>query len=97
MKRGYVYIMTNGPSGTLYVGVTSAIAARVAQHRDGTGSEFCKRYGLKLLVHVERYETIEAAIVREKQIKAWKRGWKLNLIGQHNPAWQDLYPTLHLD
>lgn len=97
MKRGYVYIMANGPSGTLYVGVTSAIAARVQQHRLGTGSDFCRRYGLKQLVHLERYDTITEAIAREKQLKAWKRAWKLNLIGQHNPDWHDLFPTLHLD
>ncbi|MFW2830639.1 GIY-YIG nuclease family protein [Sphingomonas sp. ID0503] len=97
VKRGYVYIMTNGPSGTLYVGVTSAIAARVAQHRAGEGSEFCRRHRLTRLVHVERYGTITEAIAREKQLKAWQRGWKLNLIGRSNPEWADLYPTLHLD
>ncbi len=97
MKRGYVYIMTNAPSGTLYIGVTSAIAARVAQHHAGTGSDFCRRHRLTRLVHVERFATIEEAIRREKQLKAWKRAWKLNLIGRSNPDWQDLYPTLHLD
>jgi putative endonuclease len=97
MKRGYVYIMTNGPSGTLYIGVTSAIAARVAQHRQGSGSTFCRKHGLTRLVHVEIYETIEEAIVREKRLKAWNRAWKLNLIGRNNPDWLDLYDTLHLD
>lgn len=97
VKRGYVYIMSNVPSGTLYVGVTSAIAARVAQHRAGTGSEFCRDYGLIRLVHVETYDTIIEAIAREKQLKAWKRRWKLNLIGRNNPSWDDLSPTLHLD
>ena len=97
MRGGYVYIMSNGPSGTLYVGVTSNIAGRVHEHRTGAGSDFCKRYGLKILVHAERYKTIEEAIAREKAIKAWKRSWKLNLIGRNNPDWVDLYPTLHLD
>ena len=97
MRRGYVYIMTDGPSGTLYTGVTSNIAARAHQHRTETGSEFCKKYGLTRLVLVERYDTIEEAITREKSIKAWRRSWKLNLIGRSNPDWVDLYPTLHFD
>ena len=97
MKRGYVYIMTNEPSGTLYIGVTSNIAARVYQHRTGAGSEFCKKHKLTRLVLAEPYGTIEAAIAREKTLKAWKRSWKLNLIGRCNPDWADLYPTLHLD
>ena len=97
MKRAYVYIMTNGPSGTLYVGVTSNIASRTAQHRAGTGSDFCREHGLTRLVYVEVHDTITAAITREKQIKAWRRAWKLNLIGRSNPAWLDLFPTLHLD
>ncbi|MGJ3630005.1 GIY-YIG nuclease family protein [Sphingomonas sp. MMS24-JH45] len=76
MKRGYVYVMTNAPSGTLYVGVTSAIAARVAQHRAGTGSDFCRDHRLTRLVYVEPYATITEAIAREKQLKAWQRSWK---------------------
>jgi len=97
MKRGYLYIMTNGPSGTLYIGVTSNIAARVAQHRAGTGSDFCREHRLTRLVYVEVHDTIEAAITREKQIKTWQRAWKLNLIGRTNSDWLDLFPTLHLD
>jgi putative endonuclease len=97
MKRGYIYIMNDGPSGTLYIGVTSNIAARVLQHRSGTGSDFCKRYGLTRLVHVEVFDTMIEAIAREKALKAWQRGWKLNLIGRSNPEWIDLFPTLHLD
>ncbi|RIA47027.1 putative endonuclease [Hephaestia caeni] len=97
MRRGYVYIVTNEPSGTLYIGVTSNIAARVHQHRSGTGSDFCKKYRLTRLVLVEPYDTIEEAIARERALKAWKRSWKLNLIGRSNPDWSDLYPTLHLD
>src|SRR3546814_15475885 len=84
MKRGFVYIMTNAPSGTLYTGVTAYIAARVNQHRSVAGSDFCKRHGLTRLVLVETYDTIEEAIAREKAIKAWKRRWKLNLIGRSN-------------
>jgi putative endonuclease len=94
MKGGYVYIMTNVPSGTLYIGVTADIAARATQHRDGTGSDFCRRHRLKRLVYVERHERIEDAIAREKALKAWKRSWKLNLIGRNNPDWIDLYTTI---
>ena len=94
MKGGYVYIMTNGVSGTWYIGVTADIAARATQHCEGRGSEFCKRYGLDRLVYVEHHDRIEDAIWREKMLKAWKRAWKLNLIEKANPEWADLYPTI---
>jgi len=96
MKRGYVYIMTNGPSGTPYVGVTSTIVARVGQHREGRGSDFCREHHLTL-VYVEVHDTIAAAITRDKQIKVRQRVWKLNLIGRSDPDRIDLSPTLHLD
>lgn len=92
---GWVYIMTNGPHGTLYIGVTSDLAARVSAHREGTGSEFCSKYGLTLLVHVEAYPTIEEAITREKAMKRWKRQWKLKLIRRDNPNWDDLFETIN--
>ncbi|WP_116092409.1 GIY-YIG nuclease family protein [Sphingomonas crusticola] len=95
MKRGYVYIMTNMPNGTLYIGVTSDIAARITQHRTGSGSDFCKRYDLTRLVYVELYPTIQEAIAREKAMKAWQRAWKLKLISAANPRWDDLYLTLN--
>ena len=94
MAGGHVYIMTNAPSGTLYIGVTADIAARVTQHREGTGSEFCKRHGLTRLVYIEHHERIDEAIAREKALKAWKRAWKLDLIGKANPHWSDLYLTI---
>ena len=95
MKQGYVYIMTNGRSGTLYVGVTAYLAARVMQHRGGTGSDFCRRHGLTRLVHIEVFDRIDEAIAREKALKAWHRGWKLNLIEKSNPGWDDLFDTLN--
>ena len=95
MKGGYVYITTNGPSGTLYIGVTADLAARIMQHRDGTGSDFCREHGLSRLVYMEQHERIEDAIAREKALKAWKRSWKLNLIGKSNPDWDDLFLTLN--
>ena len=95
MKGGYVYIMTNGTNGTLYIGVTAELAARVMQHRSGTGSDFCQRYGLVRLVYIERHERIDDAIAREKAIKAWRRAWKLNLIAKTNPNWDDLFYTIN--
>ncbi len=87
--------MTNGPFGTLYVGVTSDIAGRVWQHRSGTGSEFCREHGLTRLVYAEYHENIEDAIAREKAMKRWKRNWKLRQIMEANPDWEDLYETLN--
>jgi putative endonuclease len=95
MAGGYVYIMTNETSGTLYVGVTADLVRRVTQHREGRGGDFCKRYGLKRLVYVEHYERIEEAIWREKALKAWRRGWKLDLVEKANPGWADLYLDIH--
>jgi putative endonuclease len=94
MKRGWVYIMTNKPFGTLYIGVTSDLAARVWQHRNGEGSEFCKRHGLARLVYAEEHERIDEAIAREKAMKAWKRNWKLRQIMDANPVWADLFERL---
>lgn len=71
---GWTYILTNKPCGVLYVGVTAELAARIMQHRAGTGSAFCRRYGLKRLVLADRHDRIEDAIMREKALKAWKRG-----------------------
>ena len=95
MRGGWVYIMTNKPFGTLYTGVTSNIAARVWQHRNGRGSAFCKGYGLKRLVYAEQYPTIYEAIQREKMIKAWNRSWKLRQIIEANPDWDDLFDTIN--
>ena len=95
MKRGWVYIMTNKPFGTLYVGVTSDLAARVWNHRSGTGSEFCKRHDLTRLVYAEELATIYEAIAREKAIEAWKRNWKLRQIIELNPDWDDLFERIN--
>jgi putative endonuclease len=91
---GWVYIMTNKPNGTLYVGVTSDLAARAWQHREGTGGRFTKRYGLKRLVYAEFHDDITQAIQRETTIKHWPRAWKVNLIHERNRNWDDLYETL---
>jgi putative endonuclease len=94
-RGGWVYIMTNASFGTLYTGVTADLAARVTQHREGKGSEFCKKWNLTRLVHVEAFGEIIDAITREKQLKKWHRNWKLKLIREANPDWLDLYERIN--
>ena len=96
MQGGWVYIMTNEPNGILYIGVTSDIARRAWEHREGVADGFTRRYGLKRLVYMERHEDIEMAIRREKRLKHWPRAWKVRLIHAENPEWSDLYETLQL-
>lgn len=86
--------MTNQANGTLYVGVTSNLARRVWEHREGLTDGFTKRYGLKRLVYVERHEDIRDAIQREKNLKHWPRAWKVRLILDANASWADLYDLL---
>lgn len=90
MKRGYVYIITNMPYGTLYIGVTSDINRRDYEHKNRLADGFTKKYALKLLVHLEIYDSIVEAIAREKQLKAWRRDWKIDLINAANPEWQNI-------
>jgi putative endonuclease len=94
MRGGWVYIMADRYRETLYIGVTSNLAARVFAHREGRGSRFCARYGLRRLVHAEEAPTIEEAIAREKAMKKWKRAWKIELIEQANPDWNDLFEMI---
>ncbi|NML09813.1 GIY-YIG nuclease family protein [Sphingobium sp. AR-3-1] len=82
--------MTNKPRGVLYIGVTADIAARAEQDRNGTGSAFCKKYGLTRLVLAEPHDDIMRAITREKALKAWKREWKIRLVEERNPSWRDM-------
>ncbi len=95
MKGGWVYIMTNRRDGVLYIGVTSHLAARVWQHRQGQGSRFCKRYDLTRLVLAEPYPTIAEAIAREKAMKAWQRVWKIEAIEAANAEWNDLFEVIN--
>ncbi|MFP5330667.1 MAG: GIY-YIG nuclease family protein [Alphaproteobacteria bacterium] len=95
MARGWVYIMAGRYRGTLYIGVTSNLAARVVAHREGRGSAFCSRYGLTRLVHAEEAPTIYEAIAREKALKKWNRAWKIELIEAANPNWLDLFETIN--
>lgn len=85
-----VYLMASRRNGTLYVGVTSNLIQRVAQHRDGIFGGFTADHGVKRLVWFEQHETMEHAIDREKRIKKWRRAWKLDLIEQTNAGWRDL-------
>ncbi|WP_370190575.1 GIY-YIG nuclease family protein [Qipengyuania sp.] len=86
-----VYIMANHKGGTLYVGVTSDLAKRAHQHREGAVDGFTKRYGLKRLVWFEFHATMKGAILREKQLKAGSRAKKLALVEGSNPEWRDLF------
>ncbi len=92
---GWVYFMSNRPNGTLYVGVTSNLARRAYEHREGLIDGFTRQYGLKRLVYYEAFDSIQNAIQREKNIKHWPRAWKARLILDANPDWRDLYETLN--
>jgi putative endonuclease len=93
-REFYVYILASRIGGTLYIGVTGDLIARVAQHRSKEVSGFTKRYGVTRLVYYEVYEDVESAIVREKRLKKWNRAWKIQLIEEKNPNWDDLFPLL---
>ena len=89
-----VYIVASKRNGTIYTGVTSDLPGRIWKHKKGSYPGFSKRYGCTILVWFEMHETIESAILREKRIKEWLRAWKLRLIEQANPEWDDLYESL---
>jgi putative endonuclease len=90
----YVYILTNKDHNVLYIGVTNDIARRVWEHKDKQAESFTKRYNVNKLVYYELHHTIDTAITREKQLKAWNRAWKDDLVSTHNPKWDDLYNSL---
>jgi putative endonuclease len=85
----YVYILASRHHGTIYIGVTNDIRTRLEQHRAGRGSKFVQKYKVFRLVHVETFASPQEAIAREKQLKFWKRDWKIKLIEQENPDWND--------
>ncbi len=93
-KGGWVYIMADRYRGTMYVGVTANLAARSYQHGTGTGSDFCRRYGLARLVWAEQGNEIQDCIAHEKRVKRWRRVWKFALIEKGNPDWIDLSDTI---
>jgi putative endonuclease len=95
MRRGgFVYMTSNRPDGTLYVGVTADLARRAREHRTGAVEGFTKRHGLKRLVWYEAHDDIRAAIAREKALKHWPRAWKVRLIHAGNREWRDLYDEI---
>ena len=93
-KHGYTYIITNRKHGTLYIGVTSDLTKRIYAHKQKLVDGFSKRFALDKLVYFESYDTIVAAIKREKQLKGWKRLWKIVLIEKENTDWGDLYASI---
>ena len=86
----YVYILANKRNGTLYTGVTNNLEARMYQHKNGIGSKFTSKYSVDMLMYYEETDDIGEAIHREKQLKKWKRAWKMSLIEESNPSWKDL-------
>ena len=94
MKAPCVYILASQPYGTLYIGVTSDLIARLWQHRNGEVEGFTARYGVHRLVRFEQLETMHDAISREKQLKRWHRQWKINVIEEKDPQWDDLAVAL---
>ena len=93
-KQPCVYLLASGRNGTLYVGVTSDLLARTLQHREHAIDGFTKRYKVTRLVWYERHGDMHSAIAREKRIKKWSRGWKLELIDEMNPSCRDLWPDI---
>lgn len=94
MKACHVYILASGRNGTLYIGVTSDLVKRVYEHRTDMVEGFTSKYKVHSLVWFEGTDNIESAIKREKQMKSWKRQWKLELIEKANPDWRDLYDEI---
>jgi putative endonuclease len=94
MLEYYVYILASTKNGTLYVGMTEDIGKRVVRHKKGKGSKFTKDYEVNKLVYLEKCKNRQTAMVREKQLKKYNRRWKIRLIEQLNPAWEDLFGEL---
>jgi putative endonuclease len=90
----YVYILASRRHGTLYIGVTNSLSKRLEEHRNGRGSLFVKTFSVHRLVYVESYERVDEAIAREKQLKRWKRDWKIELIERDNLEWRNLSELL---
>ena len=90
-KQFYVYILASKRNGTLYIGMTSDLVQRIWDHKNKVVEGFSQKYHVDKLVYYEIHEDAEAVIVREKQLKKWRRAWKMRLIEEKNPGWQDLY------
>ena len=94
-KQPAVYVLASKRNGTLYTGVTSNLVKRIWRHKQKFFDGLSKRYNVTMLVYYELHGTMNSAITREKQIKAWKRGWKKNLIEANNPYWRDLWVDIN--
>ncbi len=90
----FVYILSNRKNGTLYIGVTNNLIRRIYEHKEKTIDGFSSKYDLKNLVYYECFDTPDLAIQREKNIKKWNRSWKVQLISDFNPNWDDLYSNI---
>ncbi len=90
----FVYILASARNGTLYIGITSNLIRRVWQHKEKLADGFTSKYNVSLLVYYEMHDSVELAIMREKQLKAWRRKWKIDLIEEKNPTWTDLYQEI---
>jgi len=89
-----VYILANKKNETIYIGVTGDLKKRIIEHRSGLIEGFTQEYDVKNLVYIEQYQYVDKAIYREKQLKNWKREWKIDLIEERNPDWNDLYESI---
>ena len=89
-----VYILANKKNGTIYIGVTGDLKRRMIEHRNGAFEGFTQEYDIKNFVYFEQYKYVDKAITREKQLKNWKREWKIDLIEERNPGWNDLYEVI---
>ncbi len=94
MNTYFVYILASKKHGVLYIGVTNNLKRRIYEHKNGIIEGFTKRYFVKNLVWYDTTDSIESAIAREKQMKFWKREWKINVIEKTNPEWTDLSDTI---
>jgi len=90
----YVYIMASGRNGTIYIGSTTSLLKRVWEHRNDVVEGFTKKYEIFKLVYFEQFDDVENAIKREKRLKKWNRAWKIRLVEELNPNWDDLYPSI---
>jgi putative endonuclease len=93
-KEPAVYILASQRNGTLYIGVTSDLVQRTWEHKHNQTDGFTKKHHVHMLVYYEYHDDMDSAIRREKQLKKWNRGWKLRLIEENNPDWNDLYEEL---
>ncbi len=94
MKSPCVYLLASKKNGTLYIGVTSNLIQRIWQHKNKQVESFTQKYDVHTLVYFEQHDSMSGAILREKQLKKWRRQWKINLIETANPQWQDLWSKI---